>query len=210
VMDTGMLMAPRGFGVLTSMIVVNRLMAKVDGRMLLTTGYVIAAYSLWMMTRWSLDMGRDQIILAGYVQGLGLGLIFVPCNMIAFSTLPPRFRPDGTTLMTLFRNIGSSFGISVIVTTLARNLQISHSDIAANVTSFNVPAVDPASTGAIFGDIGATGLAMLDGAVNRQAAMIAYLDNFYMLFWVILAFAPLSWLVKRPQLPGMSQPAAAH
>ena len=205
VMDSGMLMAPRGLGVLTTMIITNRLMAKVDIRILLTAGYLIAAYSLWMMTKWSLEMGGGHIMLTGYIQGLGLGLLFVPSNLLAFASLDSRFRPDGATLMNLFRNIGSSVGISVIVTMLARNLQTSHADIAGTVTSFNLPSIDPSATAAIFGDIGGTGLALLDGAVNRQAAMIAYLDNFYLLFWILLIFAPLAWVVKRPVVAGGNQ-----
>ncbi len=198
VMDTGMLMAPRGCGVFLTMLVTNRLMGKLDSRLMMSVGYLIAALSLWMMTRWSLDMGSDQILLAGFVQGLGLGFVFVPINLIAFATLAPAFRTDGTTLMTLFRNLGSSFGISAIVTMLSRNIQISHADIAANVTSFNLP-IDPATVTAQLGSVGATAMAMLDSEVNRQAAMIAYLDNFYILFWLVLAIVPLPWLLKKPK-----------
>jgi MFS transporter, DHA2 family, multidrug resistance protein len=202
VMETGMLMAPRGFGVLLTMLLTNRLMGKVDGRLLISTGFLIGAFSLWMMTRWSLDMGQDQLILAAFIQGLGIGLVFVPVNMIAFSTLAPHHRTEGTTLLTLFRNLGSSIGISVIVTMLARNIQISHADIAASVTSFNMPGIDPASTAAILGGPGASALAMLDGEVNRQAAMIAYLDNFYMLFWLLLCLVPVPWILKKPESVG--------
>jgi MFS transporter, DHA2 family, multidrug resistance protein len=198
VMDTGLLMAPRGCGVFVTMLITNRLMGKVDSRLMMSAGYTIAALSLWMMTRWSLDMGSDQILLAGFVQGLGLGFVFVPINLIAFATLASAFRTDGTTLMTLFRNLGSSFGISAIVTMLSRNIQISHADIAANVTSFNLP-LDPATVTSQLGSVGASALAMLDGEVNRQAAMIAYLDNFYILFWLVLAIVPLPWLLKKPK-----------
>lgn len=210
VMDTGLLMAPRGLGVLTTMLVTNRLMTKVDSRMLIFVGYIVAAVSLWIMTGWSLDMDYHMIVVAGYVQGLGLGLVFVPVNLIAFSSLSPRFRTDGTTLMTLFRNLGSSFGISVIVTQLARNIQTAHADIGANVTSFNVPAIDPASTAEILGSTGSGLLYMIDGEVNRQAAMIAYLDNFYMLFWLVLCVAPIAWIVKRPSAPGAVVQDSGH
>ncbi len=207
VMDTGMLMAPRGCGVFLTMLITNRLMGKVDSRILISVGYLIAALSLWTMTRWSLDMGRDQILISGFIQGLGLGFVFVPVNLIAFATLSAKYRTDGTTMMTLFRNLGSSFGISVIVTILSKNIQVSHSDIAANITSFNVPAVDPASVGAMFGSLGGGMLAILDGEVNRQAAMVAYLDNFYMLFWLMLCFVPLSWVLKKPKaIMGLEQP----
>jgi MFS transporter, DHA2 family, multidrug resistance protein len=197
VLETGTLMVPRGCGVFVTMLITNRLMGKVDSRILITVGYFIAALSLWMMTRWSLDMGSREILLAGFVQGLGLGLVFVPVNLIAFATLAPKYRTEGTTLMTLVRNLGSSFGISVIVTVLARNIQTSHADIAASITSFNVPAIDPASSAATFGSVGEGALAMLNGEVSRQAAMIGYLDNFYMMFWLVLCFVPLAWVIKK-------------
>jgi MFS transporter, DHA2 family, multidrug resistance protein len=209
VMTTGMLMGPRGVGVLITMLVTNRLMGRIDTRLFITIGYLLAALSLFSMTQWSLEMDMWPIIVAGFIQGLGLGLVFVPINIIAFNTLEPRYRPDGTTLMTLVRNLGSSFGISFIVTVLARNMQVAHADIAASVTSFNVPAIDPATVAAQTGDLGAAGLAMLNGEVTRQAAMIAYLDNFYMMFWLLLAIAPLVWLLKRPNMPGRPSPADA-
>ena len=199
VMDTGLLMAPRGCGVLVTMLITNRLMDRVDSRLLISLGYLIAAISLWTMTTWSLDMDYHMIALSSFIQGLGLGFVFVPLNMVAFSTLAPRFRTDGTTMMTLFRNLGSSFGISAIVTTLGRNIQTSHSDIAANVTSFNVSALDPASVAGQFGSIGSAAMMILNGEVTRQAAMVAYLDNFYMMFWLVLFIAPLSWVLKRPK-----------
>lgn len=210
VMDSGMLMAPRGFGLLLTMMLANKLQTRVDGRILITTGYLIAAVSLWMMTGWSLEVGQAQIVITGFVQGLGLGLVFMPVNMIAFSTLRPGDRTEGSTLMTLFRNLGSSFGISAIVTALARNIQTSHADIAGNVTSFSLPAVDPAGAAATLGALGEGLLAALDSEVNRQAAMIAYLDNFYMLFWLVLILAPVPWLLKRPRPPQYRQVADNH
>lgn len=210
VMQAGILMAPRGLGVLVTMLLTTRLMGKIDTRIILSVGYVIAASSLWLMSGWSLEMGSREIIIGGFVQGLGLGFVFVPVNMIAFSTLSPFYRTDGTTLMTLFRNLGSSFGISVIITLLSRNIQTSHADIAANVTSFNMPTIDPSSTAAMMGSLGSAAMVMLNGEVTRQAAMIAYLDNFYMMFWLILAIAPLSWLLKKPTLRGMPEPVHSN
>lgn len=210
VMTTGLLMAPRGCGVLLTMLITNRLMGRVDSRLLITIGYLVAALSLWTMTSWSLDMDYQMIAISGFIQGLGLGLVFVPVNLIAFSSLSPKYRTDGTTLMTLFRNLGSSFGISVIVTLLARNSQTSHADIGAHVTSFNVPAIDPAAVAETIGAPGSSLLYMLDGEVNRQAAMIAYIDNFYMLFWMVLLIAPVAWLVKRPGLPGADPNESGH
>ena len=206
VMSTGELMAPRGIGVLVTMLITNRVMGRVDNRLLIAAGYGICALSLWLMTTWSLEMDWHMIALSAFVQGLGLGFVFVPVNMVAFSTLPTHFRTDGSTLMTLFRNLGSSFGIAAIVTVLGRNMQTSHADIAASVTSYNVSAIDPAASAAQLGNLGEAALTMLNGEVTRQAAMVAYLDNFYMIFWLVLCVAPLAFLLKRPVVPGGQRP----
>ena len=84
------------------------------------------------------------------------------------------------------------------MTELSRNLQTSHQDIGSSVTSFNVPAIDPASTAAMLGDFGTAALQMLDGEVSRQAAMIAYLDNFQMMGWLVLLIAPLAFALRKP------------
>ncbi len=202
VMDAGLLMAPRGCGVMVTMILTNMLMKRIDARLLIATGYAIAAYSLWTMTGWSIEMDSRMIIISGFVQGLGLGLVFMPMNMIAFSKLPPKFRTEAGTLLTLVRNLGGSFGISVIITMLSRNIQTSHADIAGNVTSTSLPAVDLGSASATLGNLGGGLLAMIDGEVNRQAAMVAYLDNFYAMFWLVLCFVPLAFFVRKQSLPG--------
>jgi DHA2 family multidrug resistance protein len=204
-----MLMAPRGCGVLTTMLFITKLMQRVDSRLIISFGYLIAAYSLWMMTGWTIDMSWDRIILSGYVQGLGLGCAFLPTNLIGFSCLKPELRQDGSTVMSLVRNLASSFGISVIVTILSRNIQISHADIAANVTETAVAAMDPAGFVLRLGDRAGAILSMVNGEVTRQAMMIAYLDNFYMLFWLLLCFVPVSLLVRNPRGVGVMPQTAA-
>jgi DHA2 family multidrug resistance protein len=207
VIDTGMLMAPRGCGVFCTMLIATRLTGRMDHRALISGGYLIAAIAMWTMTKWSLEMDSTNIIISSFIQGLGLGLVFVPMNIAAFATLKPELRTDGATLMTLFRNVGSSFGISAIVTILARNVQISHADIGARVTSSHLPVLDPAFTSGRLGAYGTTLLSMVDGEVNRQALMIAYLDDFYLLFWVILSFVPLAWLLRKPRAVAQLRPA---
>lgn len=195
-MDTGFLLMPRGIGVLLTMMVATKLMGKIDVRYLVSAGFMVAALALWMMSTWTLELGRLPILTANFVQGLGLGLIFMPMNVAAFSTLDPQYRPDGSSLINLMRNIGGSFGISGIVTMIARNTQTSHADIATNVTSFTIPSLDPINFTERFGDYGAMMMQMIDLEVNRQALMIAYLDNFYAISFFILAVALSTFLLK--------------
>ncbi len=198
VMDTGLLMAPRGFGVMITSLLAGALARHLDYRYIITTGYLIAVTAMWMMTHWSIEMGSQQILLASFVQGLGFGLIVSPMNLMAFSTLDPALRPDGSSLMALFRSLGGSIGISLIVTLLGRIQQVSHADLSAHVTSTSIPAIDlPAVVDRLPG-IGTGLLAAIDAEVNRQALMIAFLDNFYVLTWILLVIAPLPLLLKKP------------
>lgn len=204
--ETGLLMAPRGLGVTLTMMLTARMMGKVDMRYIITFGYMVAGFALWTMSEWSLDMDRWPLLTSGFVMGMGLGLVSTPINLIAFATLEERYRPDGTSVLALVRNLGSSFGISIIVTMLARNTQTSHSDLAANITSYNLPAIDLASTTERFGEYGSAIMQMIDGEVNRQALMIAYLDNFYAMTWFIMLVSPLALLLKPIKILTVGRP----
>jgi DHA2 family multidrug resistance protein len=201
VMDAGLLMAPRGIGVIMTAQLTVWLMKHVDYRFIIVTGYLIASYSIWIMTQWSLDMDSFPIIEASFVQGLGLGMVFGPMNLLAFSTIKPELRPDGSALLALFRNLGGSFGISWIVTMLARNQQVSHADLAAHITATSVPGIDlPATVDRMQGAGGGV-MHAINAEVARQAAMIAYIDNFYVMFWLLLIMAPMPFLLgKSPNL----------
>jgi DHA2 family multidrug resistance protein len=199
VMDTGLLMGPRGIGVMCTSLLSGFLARRYDFRFVICIGYLIAAWGMWMMTSWSLEMGSTPILLSSFIQGLGYGMIVTPMQLMAFSTLDQRLRPDGSSLMSLFRSFGGSIGISVIVTMLSRNQQTSHADLAAHVTPSSVPGFDWTGTLDKMGGIGGAAMAVINGEVNRQALMIAFLDNFYLLSWVLLAFAPLPLLLKKPQ-----------
>lgn len=199
VMATGMLMAPRGIGVVCTSMLSGYLSRKFDPRFVIMSGYLMAAWGMWTMTAWSLDMGSAPILLASFIQGMGFGLIVTPMQLMAFSTLDQSLRPDGSSLMSLFRSFGGSIGISVVVTMLSRNQQISHADLAAHVTTGSVPGFDWTGTLDKMGGMGGGVMAAFNGEVSRQAMMIAFLDNFYMLTWVLLAFAPLPLLLKKPK-----------
>jgi MFS transporter, DHA2 family, multidrug resistance protein len=197
VITTGLLLAPRGLGTLASMMVTTRIANKADPRLFLLAGFGCVAFSLYQMTFWSLNMGWEPFAINGFIQGVGMGLTFMPSNIMSFATLEPRLRPDGAGLLGLARSFGASFGISIIVMALARNIQVSHSDLAGAVTSFNLPAIDPSSLDR-YGDYGTAAMRMLDGEINRQAAMIAYLDDFRMMMIITLCFLPLIFIFKPP------------
>jgi DHA2 family multidrug resistance protein len=205
---TGLIMAPRGAGTMISMLLVGRLVRIVDARILVVTGLALTAWSLWDMASFSPQMDGHLIIFSGVVQGLGLGLVFVPLSTVAFATLDARFRTDAASLFSLVRNLGSSIGISVVSVLLTRNAQINHAELGASISAFN-PALQSVSPGAAAGD--PTALAQIDGLVNAQALMISYVDDFKLMMLVTLAAIPLAFLLRKPRAAASAgAPAAAH
>jgi DHA2 family multidrug resistance protein len=202
---TGLIMAPRGVGTMISMILVGRLVQKVDARFLVVTGLLLTAWSLHDMTGFSPQMDDTLIIWSGVVQGLGLGLVFVPLSTVAFATLEPRFRTDAAALFSLVRNIGSSIGISIVTVLLARNIQINHAELSAGLTPFN-PNLQAASPLAAQGNPQA--LSQIDALLNQQSLMISYIDDFKLMMIVTLCAIPLALLLRKPR--SAVAPAGVH
>jgi len=208
VLDTGVLLMPRGFGIVFSMFLAANLTQRgFDPRILVGVGFVIAAFSLWQMTQWTIVMSSAPFIVSGLIQGLGMGLIFMPLQSMAFATLPPHYRTEGSSLMNLMRNVGASVGISGVTALLAQNIQVSHSEVGQHVTAETLDTLDPSLLG-IAGSVGDSVMAMIDGEVNRQAAMIAYLDDFKAMMIVTALSIPLVLFLKKPPRPKASEKAA--
>ena len=208
VLDSGFLTAPRGIGTLISMMLAGRLTGKVDARFLIFTGIGCLALSLYQMSGFTLVMSARPIVISGVIQGLGLGFIFVPLQALAFASLPASYRTTGASLLNLARNIGGSVGISVVTFLLARNVQVSHADLSQHITPAVIPGMMPPGGGgdtmAMLGAAGQAALQMVDAEINRQALMIAYLDDFRLMMWVCIFAMPLVWLLRpaKPQAGG--------
>ncbi|GAA4009708.1 DHA2 family efflux MFS transporter permease subunit [Sphingomonas humi] len=200
VLQSGMLTAPRGVGTLISMLVAGRLVGKLDSRLLVVIGISCMAASLWMMTGFALDQPAGPVIWSGVVQGLGIGLIFVTMQSLAFATLKPALRTSAASLLNLSRNIGGSIGIAIVGSQLVRMTQVAHADIASHVTASTIPTLDPNFLERI-GQQGSVALAVINAEVTRQAMFIAYLDDFYLMMWVTLAALPLVFLMKKAGKP---------
>ena len=196
VLQSGFLTAPRGVGTLISMLLAGKLTGKIDSRLLVGLGVALMGASLWMMTGFAIDQPSTPVIMSGVVQGLGLGLIFVPLQSLAFETLLPRMRTTAASLLNLARNIGGSIGISVVSTQLVRMTQVAHADIAGRITEQTIPTVDPTMLQTIAPQ-GATAIAVINAEVTRQALFIAYLDDFKLMMMVTIAVLPLLLLMKR-------------
>ncbi len=197
VVTTGVLLAPRGVGTMFAMLIVGRLIGRFDLRLLLLFGLMLMAFSLWEMTRFSLDVGVGPIVYTGIVQGVGLGFLFVPLSTVSFSTLPMRFRGEGTAMFSLIRNIGSSIGISVVVTVLGHEAQTSHAELSNSLGMFR-RAMQPATLPELWDWSTSAGAAALNLEVTRQAMMIAYLNDFRLMMYLTLLAVPLLLLLRTP------------
>lgn len=201
VIDTGIVLMPRGVGILVSMQISGLLMRRgVDARPVVASGFLICALSLWQMAHWSLAVDEMHVIVSGLLQGLGMGLVFIPLQVSAFATLSPALRTDGSSLLNLFRSLGASAGIAWMTVLLARNIQTAHEDLGGNITAATGNIVD-FSTIDRFQVLGDTAMTIIDAEVNRQAAMIAYIDDFYLMMWITLAAAPLALLMRKNKGP---------
>jgi DHA2 family multidrug resistance protein len=196
IVTAGLVMGPRGIGTMGAMMVVGRLVGWVDTRLLLGVGLGLTAWSFYAMTGWTPDVSQTTIVVVGIIQGIGLGLLFVPLSVVTLSTLPVEQRTDGTALFTLTRNLGSSVGISVVSSLLTRNTQANHADIALHIMSVNRGFEDPIIA-QFWNPLSAAGRAALDALITRQAQIIAYIDDYQLLMIATLAVLPLLIVFKR-------------
>jgi DHA2 family multidrug resistance protein len=203
IVTAGLVLGPRGVGTMGCMLVVGKLIGRVDTRILLAIGLCLTAWSFNAMTGWTPAVSPMTIIAVSVVQGIGLGFLFVPLSVITLSTLHPEQRAEGAGLYSLSRNIGSSVGISVVNTLLTQNTQVNHAEIARYVTPVN-RAFEGPPIARFWDPLSAAGRAALDAAVTQQAEIIAYIDDYKLLMIATLAAIPLLVVFAKPS----SSPAA--
>ena len=197
VFGAGLVMMPRGLGSFVAMFVVGRLVGRVDTRLILFVGLSLCGFSLWQMTHFNLAMNSTPFVTTGIIQGLGIGLLFVPLSVTAFATLAPALRSEGTSVYTLVRNLGSSVGISVMEALDVQQSSVAHADMAAHVQPgspvFNagIPAAMSPST--------SSGLEALNSMITQQAAMVGLIDVFKLMLLLTIGVAPLLLLMRKPK-----------
>ena len=195
VLTTGLLLAPRGVGSFISMVIIGRLNNRIDPRILLAVGLSLVALSLYEMSGFNLYVNHWIVIRSGLTQGLGLGMIIVPLSTISFATLAPKYRHEGTAMFSLMRNIGSSIGISIVMTLLARNTQRNHSLLGEVLTPFNS---NLSSISSLMNPETTSGALMLNTELTRQASAMAFISDFQLMTLVTLMVMPLLLLLHDP------------
>ncbi|MDC9823877.1 DHA2 family efflux MFS transporter permease subunit [Devosia sp. ZB163] len=195
VIETGLLMGPRGIGTMVSMIVVGRLVSKYDPRILVVGGTLLMGYSLYMMTEFDIVMGSGPILLSGFLQGIGMGFVFVPLNSLAFATINAKYRVDATAMFSLIRNVGQGVGISVVTTILAQMQVVNYGELAERITLDSGPLRDFAAAHGGFGNV----VGSIHGMITQQAAMLAFLDDFHLMMILTFVSLPIVFLLRRPK-----------
>jgi DHA2 family multidrug resistance protein len=199
-MQSGVASMPRGVGSLISFLAIPWLIQKFGARSVLVAGVLLAVWSTWLMGRFDLSMTAEPIMIAGFIQGLGTGLMFAPLNTLGYATLNPVHRTEGTIVATMARSLGSSAGISIVQAMLIRDSALAHARLSERI-AVNDPVVrstlprimDPSTSG---------GLQALNGEVTRQGSMVSYDNVFSWMALSIILLLPLIAILKpAPRIP---------
>jgi DHA2 family multidrug resistance protein len=207
VFTSGLVTMPRGIGSWIAMFFVGRLIGKIDTRLILLFGLSLNAIALWQMTQFDLSMSARYVIVSGLIQGFGIGFIFVPLSTLAFATIPPVLRPEGSSLYTLVRNLGSSVGISVMEAQVVSNSAAAHAGLASQVTLSN-PVVR-ATLPAAMNPSTTAGAVTLNNEITRQGAMVGYVSVFHIMFYITLACIPMLLFMRAPKQRAEGEPVHA-
>jgi DHA2 family multidrug resistance protein len=206
-LQSGYASVTRGLGSVLSFVLVPMMVRRLGAKPTLVLGVALSSLSLWQMSQFTLAMSADLILLSGFVQGAGVGLMFAPISTLSFATLSPTLRPEGTILASTLRNLGSSMGISIVQATLTNQTALGFSRLAEHVTPGN-PLLDRATPPGV-SPYSLPGLASLKGLLLRQGAMLAYDSVFAWMALSVLALVPLILILKRPPIQARLEPSEA-
>jgi MFS transporter, DHA2 family, multidrug resistance protein len=194
IITAGVLLASRGCGTFVAMMLVGRLMRFIEARTLIITGLSLTALSLFYMTYWTDQTGAREIVIMSIIQGFGFGLVFVPLSTVAFLTLPNHLRTDGTSMLTLMRNVASSIGISIVIAQLTEGARRTYAVLSEHINPFNHAMQMPNVSGMINMNTDA-GRAMADAIVAIQAQIIAFSRDYQLVMFFILCSIPLAVMI---------------
>lgn len=201
ILTTGIIMAPRGIATAISMLIVGRLVSRIDARVLVGSGMLISAVGSHFMTKYSLDIGAFWIVWPAMLQGLGMGLIFVPLSTIAYATLPRTRMAEAAGLYSLVRTMGSAVGISIVTTLMSRQGQVLWNELGGTLNRFN-PSVQHYLQGLRLRPEDPKAVALMAQQVTQQAEMLAMIDVFQLITWSFILMLPLVFLLRKSQTSG--------
>jgi DHA2 family multidrug resistance protein len=214
--SAGLVLSPGGLVIMAMMPVVGMLVSRVEARWLVMIGSVVCSVALFVMAGWNLGISYSVAVKARMLQSLGMAFLFIPINVAAFAFVPKEKTNMGTGIINLARNIGASIGIATVTTMLARRAQFHQLNLASHIDASN-PAYRTmiASTAARLASLGSDpaqaqkqAQGLLYGIVQRQAAMLSFVDCFWLLGVIFLLMIPALFFMKKARPP--AGPIAVH
>ncbi len=191
----GLMMAPRGIAVAAGMVVASLLVSRVEPRRLVFIGLALAAFGSYFMTWYNLDIDAFWIIAPGLVQGLGMGMIFVPLSTLAYRGLPADATDRAASIFNLARTVGGSIGISIAATLMTRQSQASWNVLGGNIDPFS-PELQAwlAAKGLSLSD--PFSMQLLGLELTRQSVMLGFLAAFHFICLSFLLLIPFVLILK--------------
>jgi MFS transporter, DHA2 family, multidrug resistance protein len=198
VATAGLVLAPRGIGTMAAMMIAGRLSNRVDPRLVMLFGYLALGTSLTMQAGWTQDESEWMMIVTIVIQGIGLGFVFVPLQVVSFFTMKAELRTQGAALLSLVRNVGSAIGISITSALLDHQTQYEHAELAQFITPFARPLQAGGAVSRILDPSTPSGAMMLNSMINTQAQVIAYIDDYKFLLMTVLPATACLLLMRKP------------
>jgi DHA2 family multidrug resistance protein len=189
---TGYMTLARGVTLVGTVVLMSFAPAWIDSRLFVFGGIAVVAYANSLMLGYSPAMDRRLVVVATLLQGTGLGMLLPSLAKTAFSTLDPKFRPEGTALFNLSRVYGSTIGIAVVQIFFYINTQAMHLALAKNLAPYRAAAH-------VAGSIDKPALGALNEIVTQQAAVVAVIDQFKILMFAMLIVSPLVLFLRKPR-----------
>jgi DHA2 family multidrug resistance protein len=208
--ESGLAVSPRGLGSMVSMLVVGRLIGRVDGRYLIAFGFLVLAFSTDYFTGITLEIAQSNIVYPMIISGFAMGFVFVPLTTLAMGTLSNEQIGNASGIYNLMRNTGGSIGIAAMTTFLARGAQTHQAALAPNMSLYN-PAFQEAIQriqNALGGGTVEQAYGVLYGMMVKQAMVLSYIDNFRLLVILCLLCVPAAFLFQK--VKNKKPPPGAH
>ena len=197
VVTAGLTMLPRGLGTMFALILAGRLSGRIiDPRLVILIGFVCVAYSAWTLSNATTDVGYATFAIAGFFNGAGIGLVYVPLTTVSFWTLPVQYRTEASTLSSLIRNYGSGIGVSIVFSCLSRTQKESQAFLAERISPFSEIISTPWLP-ELWSINSIRGLSALEAEINKQALSIGFLNDFNLILVGTLLAMPLILLISR-------------
>jgi DHA2 family multidrug resistance protein len=210
VATAGLVMAPRGIGTMGAMLVSGRLINRVDPRLLMLFGYILLGLSLYMQEGWTQDDSEGYMMETIIIQGAGLGFVFVPLQVVAFYTIPGELRTQGTSLLSLVRNVGSAIGISLTSALLDHQAQYEHANLAGMITPFTRSLQAGGNVSHMLNPTSPAGASLLNSMIDTQAQIIGYIDDYKFLLITTVPAMLCLFLMSKPARRGVAPVGAGH